>query len=313
MAILIFTGAIQYWHLLLSSFLAGVNLAFNMPTRYSIVAELVPKEKLFNAFALNNGGSNSARIAGPALAGVLIALGGNQTAYFCAVGFYIIGVFTMTMLKPTRRLENIPGESMMKNLAKGAHYLRINNILIVLLIMEFVLTLFGMPYQGLMPVFADILKVNSKAYGFMLSATGIGALIGALAVASLGNFRRKGLLLLTTGSVFGVVVILFANSANMGSHAYYLSILWLMAIGICSSSYTATSSTIFQMTTSDEFRGRVTSYFSIILGLYPISIMVAGAMAEKLNAPLTLTIWGACLTVFMLVMLLTNRRIRGIG
>jgi MFS family permease len=187
------------------------------------------------------------------------------------------------------------------------------------LIMEFALTLFGMPYQGLMPVFADILKVDSKAYGFMLSAVGIGAVMGSLAIASLGNFKRKGLLLLSAGALFGIVLVLFANSARLGSifhlesRAYFLAVFWLVLVGICTTSYTATSSTIIQMFVSDEFRGRVTSFYSIILGLYPISIMIAGAMAEGLGGPFTLTLWGGCLAAFMLIMAFTNARIRRMG
>jgi MFS family permease len=161
--------------------------------------------------------------------------------------------------------------------------------------------------------------VDSKAYGFMLSAVGIGAVIGSLAIASLGNFKKKGLLLVTAGVGFGALLILFANSARLGSllhlenSAYYLATLWLVLVGICTTSYTATSSTIIQMFVSDEFRGRVTSFYSIILGLYPISIMIAGAMAEGLGAPFTLTLWGGCLAAFMLIMALTNPRIRRLG
>jgi MFS family permease len=318
-AILISTHQIQYWHLLISAFIAGVVGAFNTPARFSIVAELVPREKLFNAFALNNSGSNTARVVGPALAGVLIAFAGTQSAYFCAVGFYIVATLTMTLLKPTSKLGLASAGSMINNFKEGLSYLRLHNIIIVLLIMEFALTLFGMPYQGLMPVFADILKVDSKAYGFMLSAVGIGAVVGSLVIASLGNFKKKGLLLLFAGAVFGIAVLLFATSSRLGAlipvdkSAYYLATFWLMFVGICSTSYTATSATIVQMLVSDEFRGRITSFYSIILGLYPISIMIAGAMAEWLGAPLTLTIWGGCLTVFMLIMAFSNARIRRLG
>jgi MFS family permease len=318
-AILLATGQIQYWHLLVSSFLAGVVGAFNTPARYSIVAELVPREKMFNAFALNNGGSNAARVAGPALAGVIIAFGGTKTAYFCAAGFYLVATLTMTLLKPTSKLGLTGGGSMIKNLGEGVSYLKLHNFIIVLLVMEFVLTLFGMPYQGLMPVFADILKVDSKAYGFMLSAVGIGAVVGSLAIASLGNFKKKGILLVTAGTLFGLILILFANSVHLGSlwhmesGAYYLATFFLVFVGMSTTSYTATSSTIIQMFVSDEFRGRVTSFYSINLGLYPVSIMVAGAMAEWVGAPMTLTIWGGCLAAFMLIVTFTNKTIRGLG
>jgi len=317
-AILIQTGNVEYWHLLLSSFLAGTILAFNTPTRMAIVAELVPREKLFNAFALNNGGSNTARIAGPALAGILIAFAGTQAAYFCSVAFYLVATLTMTLIKPGPKPAAARGETVLDNLRGGFQFLKLHNIIIILIVMEFAITLFGMPYQGLMPVFADILSITPDRYGFMLSAVGIGALVGSLTVASLGNYKRKGLLLLIAGTCFGVMVLLFGNSANLGSllhigpAAYYLALFFLMIIGMSSSSYTATSSTVIQMSASDEFRGRVTSFFSIIMGLYPISIMIAGTMSEAFGAPRTLTIWGICLVVFMLIMAFSTSRIRSL-
>ncbi len=315
-AILITTGLIQYWHLLIASFLTGVNNAFNTPTRYAIVAELVPRDKIYNAFALNNGGSNTARVVAPSLAGVLIALAGTQSAYYCAAGFYVIATFTMAALSATSKPVLTSGSSIISNLTEGLRYLQVNNIIIILLIMEFALTLFGMPYQGLMPVFADILKVNSERYGFMLSAIGIGAVIGSLTIASLGNFKRKGRLLLIMGTTFGIMLILFANSVsigkilNLGQNAYYLAMAWLVFVGMASTSYTLTSATIIQMSVTDDFRGRITSVYTIILGLYPISIMIAGAMAQWLGGQTTLTLWGTGLTLFMLITAFVSRRVR---
>ncbi|MBN1189134.1 MAG: MFS transporter [Dehalococcoidales bacterium] len=317
--VLLSTHQVQYWHLLVSSCVAGVVAAFYIPARYSIVAELVPKEKIFNAFALNNSGQNTARVAGPAIAGLLIALAGTESAYYCSAGCFLIGTLTMTFLKPSSKLGLASAGSMIKNMIQGFSYLRLNSIIIILLIMEFALTLFGMPYQGLMPVIADILNVDSKAYGFMLSAVGIGAVIGSLAIASLGNFKRKGLLLLGAGILFGAILMLFANSAGLGSllhldqRTYYLAMALLLFIGACTTTYTATSTTIIQMQASDEYRGRVTSFYSIVLGLYPISITIAGALAEGVGATFTLTLWGGCLAAFMLIMALTNPRIRRLG
>jgi MFS family permease len=315
-AILISTGLIQYWHLLIASFLTGVNNAFNTPTRYAIVAELVPTEKIYNAFALNNGGANAARVVAPSLAGVLMAVAGTQSAYYCAAGFYIIATFTMAALSPTSKSVPVASRSIVADLTEGLRYLKVHNIIIFLLVMELVITLFGMPYQGLMPVFADILQVNSGRYGFMLSAVGIGAVIGSLTIASLGNFKRKGQLLLIMGIVFGIMLVLFANSVsigkvlNVGLNTYYLATFWLMLVGMASTSYTMTSATIVQLSVTNDFRGRVTSFYSIILGLYPISIMIAGAMAQWLGGQVTITMWGICLTLFMLITNFSHSRIR---
>jgi len=315
-AILITTGHIQYWHLLVSSFLNGFNQAFNMPARNSIVPELVPKDKIYNAFALNNGGANVARIAGPALAGVLIGLVGTQGAYYVGVGFNVLAIATISLLPPTSKLGLISGKSITTNFKEGFRYLRLHNILLVLLGMEIILTFFGMSYQGLMPVFAELLKVKSEGYGFMMAAVGIGSLIGSLGIASLGNFKRKGMVLLSAGIVFGIFLLLFGNAGyigtylNIGIHAYYLAAFFLIIVGISSTSYTATSLTIFQMNISDEFRGRMTSIYQTVIALYPFSILLSSAVAEFIGAPLTLTIGGTGLAISMLLIFCFGQRVR---
>ena len=315
-AILIATGLIQYWHLLAVSFLNGANMAFYMPARNAIIAELVPREKIYNAVSLNNMGTNIAQIAGPAIAGVLIGAIGAHGAYFVAVAFSVTAASVFALLTATSRPVPRDGRSLRKNWVEGLRYIRVHNVLIILLAVECVVTLFGMSYQSLLPVFATNLNQGSEGYGFMLSAAGVGALLGSLFVASLGNFTRKGLLLLITCTVFGLVLVLFACSGfigsalGLGSGSAYLATFWLVIIGISSNAFITTNNTLIQMNVSAEFRGRVNGVYGMVIALFPGGFLLAGTAAEYLGANLSVIIGGSVLTVFMLVMLIFTRRIK---
>jgi MFS family permease len=318
-AVLIGTHHIQYWHLLISSFLTGIGASFNMTARYAIVAELVPAQRLYNATALNNAGSNAVATAGPAISGILIGVVGVQGAYYFGIVFYVIGIIVMTMLPATSNLSRISRGSVFKKYAEGLRYLRLQKAIVIVLVMEMALTLFGTSYQGLMPVFATLLKQQSEGYGFMLAATGVGAMIGSLVVAALGNFKRKGLVLLITGIALGLSLALFANMGQlgailkMGQSNFYLALVLLMGTGFFITSYTTTSNAIVQLNTSDEFRGRITSFYSMVIGFYPLSTFVMGSAAESLGAPLALTIGASCLTLFMIIMAIASHRMRQLG
>jgi MFS family permease len=315
-AILLAAGKIQYWHLLVSSLLNGINIAFNMPARNAILAELVPREKIYNAIALNNGGANVAAITGPALSGIIIGVLNIQSAYYVAIAFYIASIVILSFLPATSKLNLVTERSVIKNLVEGWRYLKLHQILIIALVMELAITIFGMCYGGLMPVFAKLFNQESEGYGFMLSVIGIGSLLGALFVASLGNFKRKGWMLLISGVIFGLMLVLFANSRwlsdvlNVDQAVLYIASFWLLILGISTCAYTCTSNAILQMNASDEFRGRINSILGIVIGIYPLSTLGVGAIAEAWGAPLALTIAGVTLTLFMLLMAIFSRRLR---
>jgi MFS family permease len=306
----------QDWHLLLSSFLSGITWAFSATARNAIMAELVPSEKLYNAIALNNAGGNFSGAVGPAISGILIGAFGVQGAYFVGIGFYVIGIIITSLLQPTSKLVQVSASSMRKNMAEGLGYLGLHRLIIIILIMEMALTLFGASYQGLMPVFANLLNADSEKYGFMLAAAGVGSTVGSLGVATLGNFKRKGLVLLFAGVIFGIVLVLFANTGrlgdglNLGARSFYLALVLLVLIGICFNAYTTTSNTVIQMNIENEYRGRMTSLYSMVMGFYPLGSLILGALAEASGAPLALSAAGGCLAFFMLMIAFTTRRIR---
>ena len=316
LAILITTGFIQYWHLLAASLLVGIAFSFNLPGRLAIVPEIVPRDNLYNAIALSSGAANLARVAGPALAGVLIGVSGTAGAYYCALVCYGVASASLFMLPATSKVSFRPGRSIMQDLMEGLQYLRDHSIILTVLAMEFVFAVFGMPYQSLMPVFAELLEVKALGYGFLMAMVGIGALFGSLVIASLGNFRRKGRLLLLAGITFGIMLVIFANTPslgtalNMGSSTFYLALFLLVLVGITSTGYTSTSVTVIQIYISDEVRGRVISVYGTVIGLFPVGVLLTGAIAETQGAPFAVTVGGVLLAGFMLIMVFASHRIR---
>jgi MFS family permease len=313
---LIATGNIQYWHLLVASFTNGISGAFYMTARNSIIAELVPRESLYNAISLNNVSMNIAFVGGPAIAGILIGAFGTQSAYFVAIGCLLIGTITMGLLPASSKLGQVKVGSIFANLREGINYIRGKRTIVVLLVMELVITIFGMCYSGLMPVFAELLNLKSEGYGFLLAASGIGATLGSLALASLGNFKRKGRILIGSGIGLALILLLFANTVylsnyfHLGSFAFAIMFILLLGTGATANNYSVTSGTIVQLSVSDEYRGRATSVYSMVVAVFPLANLILGTVAEFLGAPLALTIYGVILTIFMVGIAFFSRPIR---
>jgi len=318
-AILIATGHIQYWHLLAASFISGVNWGLCIPARYAIVAEIMPRDELYNAVALNNAGANATQIAGPAISGILIALIGSQGAYFVAVGLSIIAIIITSYLPATSKINasaRLSLATVNKNLVEGFSYLRTRDFLILVFIMEFIITIFGMSFQGILPVFATQFGQESEGYGFMLAALGIGSLIGSLVIASLGNFKRKWLVLAASGTAMGGLLVLFANSGwvssilHIDSLVFWIASFWLITNGFCMMAYTNTSNAVIQIFTDEKYRGRVNSVMGLIVGFYPLCGLGVGALADLMGATWSVTIIGAALFLSMLSIALFSRVLR---
>jgi hypothetical protein len=158
--------------------------------------------------------------------------------------------------------------------------------------------------------------LESEGFGFVLAASGIGSMFGALAVASLGNYKKKGLLILISGIIFGVSLLLFANTVylsdllHLGSLTFYVACVFLIVVGLTATTYATTSNTNIQMNSSDEFRGRVNGVFSMIVALYPLATLGVGAMAEVIGAPLALSISAGILTLIMTSAVIGARSLR---
>jgi predicted MFS family arabinose efflux permease len=277
-----------------------------MPVRQSLVPNLVPREDLANAIALNSAGVNITRIVGPSIAGLLIAVvstGGN----FYLQSLLYVGVATMVVLMRVPASDRARRDvSPWRNLAEGARYTWAQPSLrgqILLALVPFVLCL---PYISLMPVFAqDVLHVGAGEFGLMMAAPGIGALCGTLTIASLGNIRRKGLLLFFSLVAVGLSLIVFAESRSLP-----LSLLLLTLVGGFQMTYFTTNQTLIQLMTPDQFRGRVMGIYMLNQGLLPLGSLFAGGLAGVFGAPLAVTVMGASALVLSALALVAMPSVR---
>jgi len=282
LAALTYTGVVQYWHVLGLALLLGLANTFDMPTRQAFNVELVGKDDLMNAIALNASIFNGARLVGPAVAGLLVARVGEALAFalnglsFLAV---IAGLTLMRLPAPARRDGPI---TPLADLKEGLGYIAHNRAALALVLVAAVPSIFGFPYTSLLPVMAgDVLKMQADGYGLLVSSVGLGALIGAVSLASLGNFKRKGLLVTTATFVFAGAVAAFSLSRFTP-----LSMLALVFAGWGMTTHLATTNTLLQLQLPDALRGRVMSaYLWAVVGMAPAGSLLLGSLAERWSAP----------------------------
>lgn len=299
LAVLVLTGLIQIWQMTLVALVMGTCFAFNMPARQSFVAEIISRERLMNAIALNNAGMNLARVAGPAIAGALIGIAwiGIGGVYIIMAAMYVIVILSLLRIRDRGATPNPGKVSGFRSAVDGLRYIRANSALMALLMLAFAPVLLGMPYQALMPVFAeDVFHVGPSGLGLLMTVNGIGALLGSLVVASLTNISRRGLVQLGLGVAFGLSVALFAFSGN-----FYLALFSLMIVGGASASYMSLNSTLVMDKADPQFHGRVMSIYMLTFSLMPLSVLPTGAIADAVGAPITIGIAGLLLAVVVVL------------
>lgn len=209
--ILITIDKIALWHLFGASLATGMIFSFMMPARQAFIVDLVDEKDYLNAISLGSMAMNTCRIASPALAGVLIKFIGIPGVYWIVSISHICVVLTTTRIPPGAHMAARAEAPIMSDILEGLRYVKNNRIIISLLILGFVPMLIVMPYQMLMPVFArDIFKAGETGLGILMSTSGIGALVGSIVIASMGDYQKKGMLMLVTGVFFGLFLIPFA-------------------------------------------------------------------------------------------------------
>jgi MFS family permease len=279
-SVLILTGTIQFWHLLVITPVSGAAFSFNIPGRQALVAILVPRDRLMNAISLSTAAMNVSKIVAPAMAGLLVAPIGIGGAYVVATACYASAAVATVFLPPARprRLREF---TFFEDFTGGFQYIRSSALLMGLLLFATVPMIFAMPFQTLLPVFADdVWKVGSAGFGAMQAASGIGGLMGAFVVANLDDQDRKGTLMVRTALAFGALLLLFALSPWFG-----LALGLMAAIGFVSMTFMMVNNTAIQMVIPDEVRGRVMSVMMMTFGLMPLGAVPAGIAAQSIGAP----------------------------
>jgi MFS family permease len=303
LAVLVALGHITIWQLLTISLLMGVAIAFNGPAWQSFITDLVGKDDLMNAIALNSVQFNFSRIVGPSVAGVLIAAVGLPICFFLNSGAFVAVLIALALIRlpavqaASRRL------SMWSGIAEGLVYLRDDPTLRGIMLLTAVLTIFGFPYAVLMPVVArQSLGLDATGYGQLMAATGIGAFAGAITIASLGRSARRGRIILFAEVAFSLSLFAFAVSG-----LFALSLLALVVLGFSMVGYLTTANTVLQTGVPEALRGRVMSVWSLTaFGLTPFGSLQAGALANAFGAPFALGLGAlVCVAAAAVIALLT--------
>ncbi len=301
LAILTYTGLIRYEHILGLVLLNGLVLSIDLPTRQSLVAHLVDKRDLANGIALNAAAFHTARILGPALGGLLLERVGAAPCFLInAISF---GAILLALL--TIRVQSVDdGESrggLLRSLREGVQFVVARRGLFVLWLNVIVLSLFGLSYLVLLPVFAaEILKIGKAGLGQLYTFAGIGSLIGLLTVARLSGEIPRGVLVLIAANGFAWSVLLFSQS-----HHPLLAKLMLMLAGMFGVMQLVSTNTALQTAAPDHLRGRVVSLHTwAINGPAPFAALMIGKLAQMLGAPTAVLIGAGICAAFALGLLL---------
>ena len=293
LATLTLTGFVQVWHIFTLAALLGVVNAFDIPTRQAFVVDMVGREDLINAIALNSSMINGARMIGPAAAGILVASVGEGWCFLANGISYIAVIVGLLLMRITVQVHASPNGSAFASIIEGFRYVRHTRPVRALLLMLGLVSLMGMPYAVLMPIFADqILHGGPRGLGLLMGAAGFGALAGALVLAAKKGIRGLGHWVAFAAMGFGVSLILFSLSRT-----FWLSVALLLPAGFSMMIGLASSNTLIQSLVPDKLRGRVMAVYSMMfMGMAPFGSLLAGALAHRLGAPGTVAFGGlACI------------------
>ena len=303
LAALTLTHKVQVWHIFVLAALLGVVNAFDIPGRQSFLVDMVGKEDLMNAIALNSSMFNGARVIGPAVAGVLVARLGEGWCFFANGVSYIaviIGLLMMRVHAPGRvSAKTSPWEHILEGFQFVNHTAPIRALLILLGIVSVT----GMPYVVLMPIFADkILHSGGQEFasligshdlgavrlGILMGAAGVGALLGALTLAARSGVKGLGRWVTVCCAGFGISLVLFAISKS-----FWISVVLLLPVGYFIMLQMAASNTLIQVMVPDTLRGRVMALYSMMfMGMAPLGALLGGALSDRLGAPMTVALGG---------------------
>jgi MFS family permease len=293
LAALTLTGRVQVWHVFVLASLMGIVNAFDIPARQSFLVDMVGKEDLMNAIALNSSMFNGARIIGPAVAGVLVASIGEGWCFFVNGVSYIAVITGLLLMKLPPRTYQRPVGSPLEHIIEGFRFVRRTAPIRAILLLLGLISLVAMPYTVLMPVFADrILHGGARGLGILMGATGIGALLAALTLATRRGVYGLGRWVAFSCAGFGALLLLFSFSRN-----FWLSTALLLPVGFCMMLETSSSNTLIQAMVPDHLRGRVMAVYSMMfMGMAPFGALLGGALADRIGAPLTVAMGGiACI------------------
>lgn len=293
LAWLTLTDRVLVPHIFVLAALLGVVNAFDIPGRQSFLVDMVGKEDLMNAIALNSSIFNGARVIGPTVAAILLPVLGIGWC-FAANAISYVAVIAGLLLMKVHCEQRTSKNSALEDIVEGFRWVNGVKVIRALLLLIGLVSLVGMPYTVLMPVFADqILHRGATGLGILMGATGVGALLGALTLAAKTDVKGLGRWVAITCAAFGISIIAFSFSRY-----FWLSVVLLLPAGFSMMLQMACSNTLIQTMVPDQLRGRVMSLYSMMfMGMAPIGALCGGALAHRMGAPITIAVGGvACIS-----------------
>ncbi len=305
LAFLAYFNLLEIWHIMLIAVLSGIIFAIDLPTKQAFMVDMVGKNDLNNAIALNSSIVNAARMIGPAIAGALMVKF-NMGICFLSNAIAIIPILgVLTRIKSISAEVCHTSESIINSFMNGFSYVRKNKIILHLLLLMMIMGLFGSAYTILLPAIAkDLLMQQEKGYAMMVSFNGIGSLFGALFVAYLGNSKKRNYFVYIGLLIFCISIILLALTKH-----YYFSLILLPLTGFGIVTYFSTSNTIIQSSIEDEYRGRVMGISTLVFGgMIPIGNLLTGLSAQYFGLCETLVGFSIVCIVFSIILTLTFKK-----
>jgi len=292
--------------ILLISFLTGLATALNAPSYQALVPDLVDREDLINAIALNSAQFNMSRAIGPTLAGFALgSLGAAGCFYLNSISFLPLIIALLVIgVRPHPVAE---GPSVWGAIMEGLRFVERNRLLIILLSVPAFLSLLGLPFVVLMPVLArDLLKVGASGLGYLMAGAGLGAVISALTLAAQSHVRPKGRYILSSAAIFSLALILLSQA-----HTFWAAFMVLVILGATMVGALALTNSMLQILSPQELRGRIMSMYNLtLLGFAPLGSLQAGYLAEKVGTRFSLALGGAVCLAYFLTLLILLPRIR---
>jgi MFS family permease len=305
---LLVSGSLQFWHLLVAVFFMGCLFPFIMPARQAIVANIVGKQGLSNAMALQMGGMNAARVVAPVLAGGIVALTNIRWVYLVAILLYGAALFSMSRVSKSPPAEGAGSQPVLRDLIGGMQYVANDPPIRALMVLSIVPILLAMPFQSLLVVFADdIWHVGDGGLGILQAFAGVGGIMGSLYVAWHGESQTPLRLMMASILGFAATLFLFALSPW-----FLMALPFVLIADVFANVFNTTNGTAIQVLIPDEVRGRVMSLMMMTFGLTPLGTVPVGALAQAFGAPIAVAIASVATAVLAIIIFLASRALRGI-
>ncbi len=304
--ILLFTDSLEFWHLLSSSAIMGCTFPFIMPARNAIVVNVVGKDRLEHAMAINMGGVNMARFLGPAVAAFLIDFVGATHAYLMGVSLFGIGVLFMTRVSSSSASSDRKTLSPVKSVVEGVVYMKKNRLVLLLLLFGLVPMFVAMPFQNLLVVFAEkVWQAGPMGFGYLSASFGLGGVVGSFWVAMIRNTYRRLARMMVSSLAFGFLLFYFSISPY-----FLLGLVLVFLANACLNVFNTLNNTAIQLLIPDQVRGRISSFLMMSFSFPLLGTLPVAAVAEAYGAPFAVALASVLATLVCLLFFVLSRDLR---